>query len=96
MLYIFHNISSYSQYQERNISMIAKEVRKTMIDKDLTVRKLAEITGYTYNHLCGVLSGRFDSLRAKKVIALALSKNFHELWGGQDIINTGGRANGQS
>jgi len=53
-----------------------------MIDQDLSVKKLADITGYTYPHLSGVIHGRIDSIRAKKIIALVLGKNFHELWGG--------------
>lgn len=62
--------------------MINKIVKKLMIDQDLSVKKLADITGYTYPHLSGVIHGRIDSIRAKKIIALVLGKNFHELWGG--------------
>ena len=60
--------------------MIAKQVKKTMIDQDLTITKLTEITGYTLGHISNVINGRYESVRAKKVIALALGKDFKELW----------------
>jgi len=61
--------------------MIAKEVMKTMIDQDVTLKKLAEMTGYTYNHLSKVIHGHVNSEKVKKIIAFALRKNFDELWG---------------
>ncbi len=64
--------------------MIAKQVKKTMIDQDITLKKLAEVTGYKYVHLSHVINGKYNSIRAKKVIALALGKDFYELWGSQD------------
>ncbi len=67
--------------------MIAKEVKKTMIDQDLTITKLAVITGYTRPHLCNVINGHFESVRAKKSIALALGKDFNSLWGVQETPN---------
>ena len=60
--------------------MIAKEVKKTLIDQNITITKLAEITGYKRVHLCNVINGHIDSPRVKKVIALALGKDFKELW----------------
>ena len=60
--------------------MVFKEVKKTMIDQNLTVTKLAEVTGYTRGHLSNIINGKLPSLRAKKVIALALNKNFKDLW----------------
>ena len=58
-----------------------------MIDKDLNATKLAEITGYTRGHICNVINGRVESLRAKKVIALVLKKEFNELWDNRDNVN---------
>jgi len=63
--------------------MIFKKVKKVMIDQDLTVTRLAEITGYKRCHLSNVINGRMESQRAKKVIALALRKDCDELWGNQ-------------
>lgn len=63
--------------------MIAKNVKKVLIDKELSVTKLAEITGYTRGHICNVINGHIDSPRAKKMIALALNREFGELWNHQ-------------
>jgi len=60
--------------------MTVKNIKKTMIDQDLNVTKLAKITGYTRGHLSNVINGHFDSIRAKKSISLALRKDFDELW----------------
>ena len=61
-----------------------KKVKKALIDADLTVVKLSEVTGYTRPHLSNVINGNIDSIRAKKVIALATRQNFKELWTDQD------------
>lgn len=61
--------------------MGAKAVKKVLIDKGQTISELAEMTGFSRGHLYGVLSGRYKSERAKKIIALALGKDFGELWG---------------
>jgi len=60
--------------------MTVKNIKKAMIDQELTATKLAEITGYTRGHISNVINGHFDSIRAKKVICLALCKDFEELW----------------
>ena len=57
-----------------------KQLKKALIDADLTITELANITGFTREHLSGVINGRIKSLRVKKVIALALQKNPNELW----------------
>lgn len=51
-----------------------------MIKRDVTVAELARLTGYSRPHLSGVINGRYESMRAKKVIALALGKKFKEIW----------------
>jgi len=66
--------------------MSFKNVKKTMIDKDLNIKELSEITGYTRGHLSNVINGHIDSFRAKKVISLALEKQFSELWDNQDSL----------
>lgn len=63
--------------------MIFKEVKKVMIDQDVTVTGLAEITGYKRCHLYNVINGRTQSQRAKKVIALALMRDYDKLWDSQ-------------
>lgn len=69
--------------------MGAKTVRKVLIDKGQTISELAEMTGFSRGHLYGVLSGRYKSERAKKIIALALGKEFEELWGSeQEDVST--------
>ena len=57
-----------------------KEIKIALIEQDLTVEKLARKTRYSKLHLYHVISGRSESLRVKKVIALALGKEFRELW----------------
>ena len=57
-----------------------KNVKKTMIDQDLTNEDLAKILGYRTSHICGVITGRIPSIKARKAIALALGKNYDFLW----------------
>jgi lambda repressor-like predicted transcriptional regulator len=59
---------------------MSKAVKKTLIDKGLSIADLARMTGFTRGHLSGVINGRYKSERAQKVIALALGKEFSELW----------------
>lgn len=68
--------------------MVNKNVKKTMIDQNLTLTKLGAITGYSRVHLSNVINGHLESLRAKKVIALALRKDFRELWDDEDDTKT--------
>ena len=65
--------------------MINKTVKKEMIDQELTITKLSHITGYTRCHLCNVINGNVDSVKAKKNIALRLNRDFKELWGDKAI-----------
>ena len=60
--------------------MIAKEVKKAMIDEELSVRKLAEKTGFTTGHISGVINGRYRSRRARISISLVLGRNLGDLW----------------
>ncbi len=60
--------------------MVNKKVKKILIDQDLTVTKLASITGYTRPHLYNTINGHNDSVKVKKVISLALGKDFNDLW----------------
>lgn len=67
--------------------IVNKEVKKALLDADLTIARLGEITGYTRPHLSMVINGRYESVRAKKSITLALGKDFNSLWGTQDTPN---------
>jgi plasmid maintenance system antidote protein VapI len=60
--------------------MLFKKVKKELINQDLKIKDLAVITGYTREHLSSVINGHHDSLKTKKSIALALKKDFKELW----------------
>jgi len=60
--------------------MISKKTKIEMINQGLTIKKLSTITGYSPSHLSNIIAGRLDSLRVKKVIALALHKNYEDLW----------------
>jgi len=66
--------------------MIAKVVKKEMIDKDITITSLAQATGYTRSHLSNVINGKVESEKVKKIIALALNKPFKELWISTDKV----------
>ncbi|MGO9018739.1 MAG: helix-turn-helix domain-containing protein [Syntrophobacteraceae bacterium] len=59
---------------------MGNEVKKILIDEGLSIADLARKTGFTRGHLSGVINGRYKSKRAQKVIALALRKEFSELW----------------
>lgn len=57
-----------------------KKVKIAMLNQDITIRALADRTGYTRPHLSGVINGRYESPRAKRIIALALNGEFSDLW----------------
>ena len=46
----------------------------------LTVSELAEEIGYSQDITAGVVTGRINSRRAKKIISLTLGKGVKELW----------------
>jgi len=58
-----------------------KSVKIVLINKGLTIADLARMTGFSREHLSGVINGRYQSERARKIIALALGKGYRELWG---------------
>ena len=60
--------------------MSTKKVKKAMIDKDLTITKLAKKTGYSRIHLSNVINGHFKSAKARGAIAEALGKKPERLW----------------
>lgn len=57
-----------------------KDVKKLLIDKDMTIKDLVQKTGYTRGHLSGVIHGRLDSPKAQRAIAAALGVEFEGLW----------------
>lgn len=60
--------------------VVFKKVKKALIDQNLSVTKLADITGYTRVHLYNVINGHLNYVKPKKAIALALGKDFNDLW----------------
>jgi DNA-binding Xre family transcriptional regulator len=60
--------------------MIFKEVKKSMIDKGLSLTKLSDVTGYSRCHLSNVINGKVESVKAQKVISLALNKEYNEIF----------------
>ena len=60
-----------------------KNVKKALIDSDMNISELAELISYTRVHLSNVIhckQSKYSSLRARKIIAIALKKDFNELW----------------
>jgi DNA-binding transcriptional regulator GbsR (MarR family) len=64
--------------------MSIKNIKKILLDEDLSITDLSQITGYSRGHLSAVIHGRFDSSRAKKVISLALHQNYNEIFKNMD------------
>lgn len=67
-----------------------KNVKKALIDQEITITELSGITGYTRGHLSAIINGRMESFRVKKIIALTLDRNFQEIWdnqGNQDDVD---------
>lgn len=60
--------------------MVFKSVKKEMISQDFKVKDIADAIGYSPEHTSGVINGRYDSPRVKKMIALVLRKDFDLLW----------------
>jgi transcriptional regulator with XRE-family HTH domain len=59
-------------------------VKTASKQEGLSITQLAKITGFSRQHLSGVISGRIHSPRAKKIIALALECEYETLWLTQD------------
>ncbi|MBW2062620.1 MAG: helix-turn-helix domain-containing protein [Deltaproteobacteria bacterium] len=57
-----------------------KNLRKVLIDEDLTIKGLAQKTGYTRGYLSSVLNGHKQSPRAEKLISFVLGRAHSELW----------------
>lgn len=65
--------------------MSPKDAVKTALKQEgLSITQLAKITGFSRQHLSGVISGRIHSPRARKIIALALGCDCETLWPTQD------------
>jgi len=52
--------------------MINKEIKKTLIDKDMTITDLAKETGYTRAHMSKIINEHIKSPKAEKLIAFVL------------------------
>jgi lambda repressor-like predicted transcriptional regulator len=60
--------------------MATEKIKKMMVDKGLTLKKLAEKAGYSRVHCSNVVHGHFKSPKAREAIARALEANFSEVW----------------
>lgn len=56
-------------------------VKIKMLEKRVSVTKLAKVTGYSRTYLSSVINGHRGSERVRRVIALALGADYSELWG---------------
>ena len=61
--------------------MSTKRVKKKMIDRGVTTKKLATLTGYSKSHISNVINGRFQSAPARSAIAGILGVPPETLWG---------------
>ena len=61
--------------------MTTKNIKKALIDRNLNITKLAQITGFSRVYLSNVINGHFEGPKARKAIAEALDQNFNDLWG---------------
>lgn len=52
--------------------MSNKEIKKILIDKDMTVTNLAKETGYTRVHMSRIINGHIKSPKAERLIAFVL------------------------
>ncbi|MGD9824996.1 helix-turn-helix domain-containing protein [Desulfobacter sp.] len=68
--------------------MVYKSVRKELINQDLKIKDIAEATGYSPEHISGVINGRHNSPKVKKIIALVLGKDFDSLWSTESTDQT--------
>lgn len=57
-----------------------KNLRKVLIDEDLTIKGLAQKTGYTKGYLSSVLNDHVKSPRAEKLISFVLGRDHGDLW----------------
>lgn len=60
--------------------MIYKTVKKELINQNLKVKDIAIATGYTPEHISGVINGRHGSPKVKKSIAMVLGRDYDSLW----------------
>lgn len=56
------------------------EVRKAIIDRQLTQQELARMTGYSQSRVSDAINGKKVSSRLKRAIAFALDRTYEQLW----------------
>ncbi len=54
--------------QTQKVSQWSKDVKKALIDKDMTLRKLAEDIGYGITTVSMVIRGRYSNMTAKVIV----------------------------
>ena len=51
-----------------------KELKKTLIDRGMTIKDLAQQAGYTRVHMSNIVNGHIQSIRAEKLISFILER----------------------
>ena len=59
--------------------MSGKKIKKMLIDKDMTIKALSDLTGFTSAYLSRVIHGHAVSERAIRSIAFALGVNVEDI-----------------
>ncbi len=62
--------------------MKTKEIKKLMIDRDLSVQKIADETGFSKGYVSNVINGRYPGIKVRAAIADILEVPAEKLWGG--------------
>jgi transcriptional regulator with XRE-family HTH domain len=60
--------------------MVFKEIKKILIDRDLSIKTLAERIGYSRGHVSNIIHGHFRSTKARQAIAQELGVKLTEIW----------------
>lgn len=62
--------------------MLHKQVRIALIEKDITIKELSKLIGFSRVHTSMVINGHSASPRVRKAIADALNAQEDVLWNG--------------
>jgi len=57
-----------------------KEIKKMMVDMDISLKTLAERAGYSRVHVSNIVHGRWKSPKARQAIAGALGVDPQTIW----------------
>jgi len=54
--------------------MLHKELKKILIEKDMSIKDLAEKAGYSRVHMSNIINGHVRSIKGEKLISFILQK----------------------